>query len=103
MAKLTTPWFRVVLDDDTEHTVRANNIDLLAYDVERTRRPDWPNPEQGPVFAQTYYAWHALKRVDAIGAMTFTEFQTHALQVEGITDEDHKEEVDPTQQAAGPE
>lgn len=98
--KLTTPWFRVVLDDDTEHTVRATNWDLCAYDLERNRRPDWPTMDAGPAFGQTYVAWHALKRVEAIAAMTFAEFQQRALQVEGIESKDRPAEVDPTPPAA---
>ena len=101
-AKLTTPWFRVVFDEDVEHIVRANNIDLIAFDKERMRHRDWPSMEDGQVFAQTFYAWHALRRTEAIGAMTFAEFQTVALQVEGIDSKDYPEQVDPTRPAAEP-
>jgi len=100
--KLTTPWFRVVLDDDTEHFVRASNIDLVAFDLERRRRPHWPAVDDAPMLASTFYAWHALTRTDAI-AMPFADFQTRALQVEGIQSKDYVTEVDPTQTAAEPE
>lgn len=101
MSGLTTPFVRVVLDDDTEHTVRILNIDMTAYDRQRTHHRDWPPADEGAIFWTTYLAWHALTRLDLIGKCTFGEFETRALQVE-LIDPDKAAEVDPTRPGAEP-
>jgi hypothetical protein len=98
---LTTQRIRVVLDDDREYTVRVFNIDMVAYDRERGRHKDWPSMFDGPVFYQTWVAWHAMTRLNLIPKWTYPEFETKALQIEPL-DADAPEEVDPTPPAAEP-
>lgn len=95
-SKLTTPSVRVVMDDDTEHTVRILNVDMVAYDRERGRRPDWPAPDTGPIFWGTYLAWHAMTRTNVIDKCALGEFESRALQVEMIANDGGPAEVDPT-------
>jgi hypothetical protein len=96
-SRLTTPSVRVILDDGTEHTIRILNVDMVAYDRERGRRPDWPAPDTGPILWGTYLAWHALVRTNAIEKCSLGDFETRALQVEMIAHDDGgTDEVDPT-------
>lgn len=97
---LTTPTARVILDDQVEHTVRILNVDMVAFDRERTRHKDWPAADEGAIFWITYLAWHALVRMNLIPKWPFGEFETRALQVELIPDEE--QEVDPTPPGAEP-
>jgi hypothetical protein len=99
---LTTQKIRVVLDDDREYTVRVLNVDMVAYDRERTQHKNWPSMFDGPVFYQTWIAWHALTRLNLIPKWAYAEFETKAWQIEPL-DADSPEEVDPTQPAAEPE
>jgi hypothetical protein len=99
---LTTPRVRVVLEDGTEHTVRMLNVDQVAYDRERGRRPDLPSGLDAPMLYQTWCAWHALTRLHLIPAWNYAEFEQKAWQVEPLDGED-PQEVDPTQTAAAPE
>lgn len=101
---LTTQHVRVVLDEDVEHTVRILNVDLVAFDRERGRHRDWPSMTEGPVFHQTWVAWHALTRANIIPKWTYPEFEQKALQIEPVDpDAVVEEEVDPTRSAAEPE
>jgi len=104
--RLTTPWMRVVMDDGTEHRVRALNVDMVAFDRERGRHREWPSMEDGPMYYQTYIAWHALTRLNKIPKINFNEFCDRAWEISKGDDEDEDqgedETVDPTRRAAEP-
>lgn len=99
---LTTQRVRVVLDDDQEYTVRILNVDMVAYDRERTQHKNWPSMFDGPVFHQTWIAWHALTRLNLIPKWNYPEFEQKAWQVEPLDADSPEEEVDPTPPAAEP-
>ena len=99
--RLTTPRVRVIMDDGAEHEVRVLNTDMVAFDRERGRHRDWPDPGAGPMLWATYLAWHALRRT-GVHTMGLAEFEQRALQVEVLNNEAGGDKVDPTQRAAGP-
>jgi hypothetical protein len=102
--RLTTPRYRVVMDDGAEHEVRVINADMLWFDRERARRKDWPAPDEAPIFWQTCLAWRALRRTEALPDMTLRVFEERALQVEGLEKEEGEQsEVDPTPPDPEPE
>jgi hypothetical protein len=99
--RLTTPRYRVVLDDGTEHVVQIVNSDMVSFDRERAQRKDWPTPDVAPIFWQTYLAWRSLRRTEVLTDMTFRQFEDRALQVEAL-DEEGGADVDPTRQDPEP-
>jgi phage FluMu gp28-like protein len=102
--RLTTPRYRVVMDDGAEHEVRVVNADMVWFDRERARRKDWPAPDEGPLFWQTCLAWRALRRTEVLPDMTLRVFEDRCLQVEGLDEaEEAGDEVDPTRPDPEPE
>lgn len=102
---LTTPEIRVVLDpnnagDLVEHTVRAVNADMVAFDRERARM-NWPGADVAPILWVTYIAWRAMTRLQ-LTQLGWPAFETQALQVEVMTDKPPAE-VDPTKTAVAAE
>ena len=93
--RLTTPRYRVVMDDGAEHEVRVVNADMVWFDRERKRHADWPAPDEGPLFWQTVLAWKALRRTEVLPEMSLRTFEERALQVESL-DKEGEEIVDPT-------
>lgn len=100
--KLTTPRARVVLDDGTEHEVRILNADMVAFDRDKARHRDWPGADTGPMFWATYLAWRAMIRGGLLEGVSLQAFESKALQVEMLADEDGADEVDPTRTGPGP-
>lgn len=84
-------------DGMVEHTVRALNVDLVAFDRERARM-NWPGADVAPILWVTFIAWRAMTRLGHT-QLSYPAFEEKALQVEVIPDK--VSEVDPTKTAAG--
>src|SRR5262245_39456298 len=99
MAKLTNPKMHVTLDDGTEHDVQTINIDLVRWDMNRTKH-GWPASTDAPILWSNYVVWQAMTRTNLIPRWSFDEFCVHVVDL--IPDEDGETPVDPTPEEAGP-
>ena len=100
--KLSTPELRVIMVDDTEHHLRALNIDLVAWDRDRAKH-SWPPPQDAPFIWLNYLAWHILNR-EGMFPGTLREFESAAVEVSSRADDEAGEPagVDPTNPEAEP-
>lgn len=102
--KLTTPTLRVIMLDGSEHTVQAINVDMVAWDRDRSKH-NWPAPADAPFIWLNYLAWHALTKTQRLlPAMSLREFEEAAAEVTTGTiggDDEEAEAVDPTNQDLG--
>lgn len=98
--RLTTPRIRVIMADGTCHNIQALNVDMVAWDRERGKHRDWPPAQDAPFLWATYLAWHVMRR-DGVFTGTLPAFETDALQVEVLADDEEESTVDPTR--TGPE
>lgn len=73
------PKTRLELEDGTRHEIQADNRDMIAYDLERSRK-SWPSPADGPFLWLTFCSWHALKRT----GQTSDRFDVFADQVTDV-------------------
>jgi hypothetical protein len=101
---LTTPRFRVVLADGSEHEVQIWNADLVRFDMTRNRHK-WPDAGAAPMLWQAFIVWSALRREGIIPTDTPWEAfrdgtpQIAAINADGtdLTDDTAEdEEVDPS-------
>jgi hypothetical protein len=98
--KLSTPRLRVVLDEDATEadvlTVQTTNVDLVL--AERTgRRHKWGPISESPLAYQTFLAWAALRRRGLIAdAVTFEAFESEAVSISAVDDDDEADPGTPT-------
>src|SRR5262245_4472487 len=99
MANLTNPLIHVTLDDGTEHDVQTLNIDLVRWDMNRTKH-GWPMADDAPLLAMNYCVWQAMTRTNVIPRWSFDEFCGHVTDL--TPDAGGETPVDPTLEEAGP-
>src|SRR5262245_45333140 len=100
---LTTPRFRVLLADGTEHDVQVWNTDFVRFDIARNKQK-WPDAEHAPMLWQAYIVWSALRRESMIpGDTPWEVFMNSSPQITPINEDGStvegagtEEEVDPS-------
>lgn len=95
MPKLSMPLVRVILADETEHTVQTITADAIRWDITRAKH-NWPTVTRdgsSAVLWLSFLAWHALHRTGA----TDQTWETFSASVVDVS-EAGSTPVDPTQE-----
>ncbi|HKE75221.1 MAG TPA: hypothetical protein VKB57_16485 [Acidimicrobiales bacterium] len=101
--RLATPRITVQMEDGSEHTIQALNVDLVAWERYRAKA-QLPQPTDAPFLWMNFLAWHHLtKTARLLPEMKLADFERAAAYVASAADETEEEEpgADPT--SLGPE